>query len=143
MTLRPANAADYDYCERLYLTESKKIVPPDILDIAAISDSLKQRWDCSQVRIITLDRADVGWIQTSVEDDALFLRQLFVEESFQRRGVGTSVMMLLINEATSSGRAMTLGVVKTNPARRLYERLGFRITHEDDRKFYMRLDEQV
>jgi RimJ/RimL family protein N-acetyltransferase len=28
--------------------------------------------------------------------------------------------------------------VKTNPARRLYERLGFRITHEDDRKFYMR-----
>ena len=34
--------------------------------------------------------------------------------------------------------AVTLGVVKTNPARRLYERLGFRITHEDDRKFYMR-----
>jgi ribosomal protein S18 acetylase RimI-like enzyme len=36
------------------------------------------------------------------------------------------------------GQAVTLGVVKTNPALRLYERLGFRVTHEDDRKFYMR-----
>ena len=27
-----------------------------------------------------------------------------------------------------------------NPAHRLYERLGFRVTHEDDRKFYMKLD---
>jgi ribosomal protein S18 acetylase RimI-like enzyme len=31
-----------------------------------------------------------------------------------------------------------LSVVKINPALRLYERLGFRITHEDDRKFYMK-----
>jgi ribosomal protein S18 acetylase RimI-like enzyme len=33
---------------------------------------------------------------------------------------------------------MTLGVVKSNPAKRLYERLGFNVTHEDERKFYMR-----
>jgi len=31
-------------------------------------------------------------------------------------------------------------VVKTNPAQRLYVRLGFRTTHEDERKFYMRRD---
>jgi ribosomal protein S18 acetylase RimI-like enzyme len=33
---------------------------------------------------------------------------------------------------------VTLGVVKTNPAKRLYERLGFRVTNEDERKLYMR-----
>jgi hypothetical protein len=33
---------------------------------------------------------------------------------------------------------MTLAVVKINPAKRLYDRLGFRVAHEDDRKFYMR-----
>jgi ribosomal protein S18 acetylase RimI-like enzyme len=47
-------------------------------------------------------------------------------------------MLRLIDEAAREGRATTLGVVKTNPARRLYERLGFAIDHEDERKFYMR-----
>jgi hypothetical protein len=40
-------------------------------------------------------------------------------------------MHRLINEAADAGRPMTLGVVKTNPARRLYP-------NEDERKFYMR-----
>jgi ribosomal protein S18 acetylase RimI-like enzyme len=47
-------------------------------------------------------------------------------------------MTRLIGEAAQSSQAVTLGVVKTNPALRLYERLGFRITHDDERKFYMR-----
>ena len=34
-------------------------------------------------------------------------------------------------------------MVKTNPALGLYERLAFRITHEDERKFYMRHDCRV
>jgi ribosomal protein S18 acetylase RimI-like enzyme len=41
----------------------------------------------------------------------------------------------LIEEAVRDDRALTLGVVKTNPALRLYERLGFRVTLEDERKF--------
>jgi hypothetical protein len=49
-------------------------------------------------------------------------------------------MNRLIEEATHSSQAVTLGVVKTNPALRLYQRLGFRITHDDDRKYYMRRD---
>jgi ribosomal protein S18 acetylase RimI-like enzyme len=44
----------------------------------------------------------------------------------------------IIEEARRAHKAITLGVVKINPARRLYERLGFRITHEDQHKFYMR-----
>ena len=35
-------------------------------------------------------------------------------------------------------RAVTLGVVKTTPALRLYQRLGCAITHADERKLYMR-----
>jgi hypothetical protein len=47
-------------------------------------------------------------------------------------------MRILIEEAARENKAVTLGVVKTNPARRLYERLGFSVTHEDQYKFYMR-----
>jgi ribosomal protein S18 acetylase RimI-like enzyme len=57
-----------------------------------------------------------------------------------RQRIGTEVMHRLIDEAANAGRAVTLGVVKSNSAKRLYDRLGFRVTHEDDRKFYMRRD---
>ena len=49
----------------------------------------------------------------------------------------------MISEATAFNLAVRLNVVRINPARRLYERMGFRVTHEDDQKFYMRYDADV
>jgi len=61
-----------------------------------------------------------------------------VDAPLRNQGIGTTVMSHLISDAARDGRAITLGVVKSNPALRLYERLGFRHTHEDERKFYLR-----
>jgi ribosomal protein S18 acetylase RimI-like enzyme len=47
------------------------------------------------------------------------------------------------NVKTRASHAALLAVVKINPAVRFYERLGFQITHEDDRKFYMKRDPNV
>jgi len=102
--------------------------------------SFRRQWDAAQVRIITLSGADIGWLQSTTKNDSLFLAQLFVDACFQRRGLGTEVMHRLLAEAASSNQPLTLEVVKTNPAKRLYERLGFRITGEDERKFHMRRD---
>jgi ribosomal protein S18 acetylase RimI-like enzyme len=66
-----------------------------------------------------------------------------VDKSLRRQGIGTELVKGLIKEAASAGRAVALGVVKTNPAVRLYERLGFQTTHDDARKFYMRRDLRV
>jgi ribosomal protein S18 acetylase RimI-like enzyme len=63
-----------------------------------------------------------------------------VDRPFQRRGIGTEVMKGLIGEAGRVNQAMRLNVVKINPAVRLYERLGFQVIREDDRKFYMKRD---
>jgi len=73
----------------------------------------------------------------------LFVGQMFVESRFQRKGIGTQVMKRLISEATAFNLPVRVDVVRINPARRLYERLGFRVTHEDDRKFYMKRDADV
>jgi len=93
--------------------------------------------------LIALDGTDVGWLQAITQDDELFLAQMFVDGPFQRRGIGTEVMKLLIGEANEFNRAVRLNVVRINPARRLCERLGFRVTHEDDRKLYMKRDPDV
>lgn len=136
--LRPARPEDFEYCAALYFAEMEKTIEDLKLDRAAQAAGLRERWQATQVRIITLDGTDIGWLQTMTREGALFLAQLFVERPFQRQGIGTEVMKHLIDEATRAGQAVTLGVVKTNPALHLYRRLGFRITHDDDRKFYMR-----
>ena len=140
ITLRPARAQDFDYCASLYFTGMRRIIQELKLDMAAQVASFRQQWEFLQVRIITFDGADVGWLQSFAQGDAVFLAQLFVDDSLQRQGIGTQVMNCVIGEAKSARQAVTLGVVKINPAFRLYQRLGFRITHEDDRKFYMRRD---
>lgn len=140
MNLRPARSEDFDYCARLYFEGMENIIKELKLDMEAQVAGFRQRWDVTQVRIIILDGTDIGWLQSVVKDDALFLGQLFVDGALRRKGIGTEVVKGLIEEAARAGQALTLGVVKTNPALRLYERLGFRTTHQDERKFYMRRD---
>lgn len=138
--LRPALDHDFAYCRRLYFDETRWIIQELDLDRATQETGFRQQWNSTQVRIIVLDGSDVGWLQTVSKDDELFVAQLFVDSRFQRKGVGTEVMNRLISEAAALNLAVGLSVVRMNPARRLYERLGFRITHEDDRKFYMKRD---
>jgi ribosomal protein S18 acetylase RimI-like enzyme len=58
----------------------------------------------------------------------------------QGKGIGTSVIQDLLHLAEHRSQAVTLAVMKINPAVRLYQRLGFHPTHEDDYKVYMRAD---
>ncbi len=44
---------------------------------------------------------------------------------FRGRGIGTRLLSELIAEAAESGRKLSIHVERDNPARRLYERLGF------------------
>jgi GNAT superfamily N-acetyltransferase len=138
ISFRPARPEDFDYCAKLYFAGMERTIGQLGLDMAAQATSFRQRWDLTQVRIITFDGSDIGWVQSTAQDDVHFLAQLFVDAPFQRQGIGTEAMNCIIAEAAREGRAVTLGVVKANPALRLYERLGFHVTHEDDRKFYMR-----
>lgn len=138
--LRPARPEDFDYCARLYFEGMDNIIKELSLSRDAQVAGLRQRWDAAQVRIITIGGTDIGWLQSFVKDDTLFLGQLFVDSALRRQGIGTKIVQDLIQEAAKVGRAVTLGVVKINPALQLDERLGFRTTHEDERKFYMRRD---
>lgn len=136
LAFRKANPGDFDYCASLYFSWAGDVIRDLSLDMGAQVANFRERWKPAEVRVITLDGSDTGWLQSRDEEGALYLVQLFVEQAVQRQGNGTWVLRRLFDEAST--RPVTLGVVKSNPARFLYERMGFRTTHEDDRKFYMR-----
>ena len=138
IAMRPALNSDFNYCRCLYFSEMKWIIDELHLDLAAQEDGLQQQWNPTQVRIVTLDGADAGWVQTMRQEEALFVGQIIVERRFQRRGIGTEIMTRLISDAAQIGLPLCLSVVKINPVLTLYQRLGFQITHEDALKFYMK-----
>jgi GNAT superfamily N-acetyltransferase len=143
ISLRSAVIQDFEYCERLYFAGMKRIIEELNLDMTAQAVSFREHWELSQVRIIVADSSDAGWLQSTMRSDGLFVGQLFVDGPFQKKGIGTEVMNRLIGEAALLNQPVRLAVVKINPALRLYERLGFRTTHEDDRKFYMRREADI
>jgi ribosomal protein S18 acetylase RimI-like enzyme len=138
ISFRPAEPGDFGYCARLYFAGMEQTIRDLNLDMDAHIADFRRRWNVTEVRIITRSGGDIGWLQSRAEDNALFLAQLFVEPSLQRQGIGTAVMKQLLAEAARADQDVILGVVKTNPALRLYQRLGFRVMHEDERKLYMR-----
>jgi ribosomal protein S18 acetylase RimI-like enzyme len=138
LVLRAARPEDFGFCERTYFEPLHELIKEMGLDEVRRRTSFASRWLLDQVRMILLRDQVVGWVQTATADDAVFVVQLFVDATYQRRGIGTRIMETLIEEAAREDKAITLGVGKTNPAQRLYRRLGFETTHQDERKFYMR-----
>ena len=115
-SLKPARPDDFDYCARLYFEGMEKIIKELKLNMDAQVASFRQQWDVAQVPIITLDGTDIGWLQSFVKDETLFLGQLFVDAALRQQGIGTSVVKGLIEEAARAGRAVTLGKDQSHSA---------------------------
>lgn len=140
VTLRPAVNSDFEACRRTYFAETDWINERLQLDQGEQESMFRKQWRPSQVCIIQADGVDIGWLQTVVSKSEHMLGQIFVDAPFQRKGIGTEVLRRIVEEASRLQLPIRLAVVKFNPSRRLYERLGFKVTHEDERKVYMTRD---
>ena len=80
---------------------------------------------------------DIGWIQVSDVPTGLHLDQLHLIPSWRGRGIGGRLVISLLVRARATRSAVTLDVIRGNPAIRLYQRLGFSIVAADIEKFQM------
>jgi ribosomal protein S18 acetylase RimI-like enzyme len=139
VALRPARAEDYGFALALYVETIKPYTIAFMPWVDAVETArFAKLWAPADTRIITVDGADVGWVEASDTGAELVLKQFYIAPAQQQRGVGTQVMDLLLKEWRSIGRPIVLNVLKNNPARRLYQRLGFATVGETDMKYLMR-----
>jgi GNAT superfamily N-acetyltransferase len=78
-----------------------------------------------------------GVLAVERHPDHLQLMKIFLLPPFQSKGVGTELVRLVIERADNEGLPVRLRVLRVNPAKSLYERLGFVVTHEEPERFFM------
>ena len=131
---RPAVAADRDWlwatkirCLRGYIEETYG---------AWDEDTQSARFDATflpeEMKIVSVDGRDAAFTAVRNEPDAIHLLNLMVAPEFQNRGLGAAILRDLIAEAQARGLPVKLQVMKVNPARRLYERVGFSVVPAEE-----------
>lgn len=84
-----------------------------------------------RAQAVIADGQIVGSIDVAWTVDALHVVRMEMDPDFQSRGIGRAILSDLLVEARQRGLPARLEVFAHNPARRLYERLGFRETGRD------------
>ncbi|MEL4430755.1 GNAT family N-acetyltransferase [Shewanella mangrovisoli] len=104
-------------------------------------------WDEAQIEQMTQELVNldilfeeelVGVVRLSFDIEECWLRDLQVDQCYQNRGIGSIAIAEAERLAKEHGsHILKLKVFKNSPAVHLYKRLGFGLTSEDDRFYYM------
>jgi ribosomal protein S18 acetylase RimI-like enzyme len=95
----------------------------------------KERLMCT--RIIHINGLDIGIIKIVDLPDHFHLQQIQIHPDWSNRGIGSTVITDLIHEAQQKAKPVRLHVLKNNPAKDLYERLGFVVIEEFNHQVMM------
>lgn len=87
--------------------------------------SYATQYPTADYRMIQLDGVRIGRMIVSRTEHEITLVDLSFLSEFCNKGFGTSFIRELQAEAADMGRPICLSVLKSSPAKTLYERLGF------------------
>ena len=136
IALRPAAAADRDFLFRLYASTREEELapvrwPPGMKEtflrqqFEARARDYESRSNAGENLIVLGDGQPVGQLWVERSHGELRLLDVALMPEHRGAGLGTSLLTQLLNEAREHKVPVRLHVLSHNPARRLYERLGF------------------
>lgn len=136
MLFRQATASDRDFCWQLHRQTMRQYVEATW----GWDEAVQRRWfdeafDPGLTRVIVVDGEAVGAIRLDGSGVPVRLLSIAIRPEHQRRGHGTAVISRVLQEA--AGTPVWLQVLKVNPARALYERLGFVTVGETETHWQM------
>ena len=92
------------------------------------------------MRILIKDGKDIGVTTFYEENNQYVVGLIMIHPEYQGEGLGSKIIKEYIDLAKKSNKKIKIKVYKENPAKRLYERLGFEIYNEDDTHLYLSID---
>jgi N-acetylglutamate synthase-like GNAT family acetyltransferase len=89
---------------------------------------MRQHLEAGSLHVIERDGAVLGCLGLYDRGAQMELHSFFLEPALQGKGLGAAIFVAL--RAQYPGRAWWIEVLKESPARRFWERQGFRLTGE-------------
>ena len=95
------------------------------MQFAAQRRGYSEQYPEAQDHIVTVADLDVGRILVWRTQAQIRIVDVCLLPECRGAGIGSALLGMLQEESAREGKPLRLSVLKTNPARRLYERLGF------------------
>ena len=138
VSLRPIQEYDREFLFRVYAStrrEELAVVGWSQADedaflrmqFAAQHQYYQEHYQGADFSVILACNLPVGRLYVAVWDSEIRIIDISILGEYRDQGIGSSLLLGLKEKAQESGCGLTIHVEKMNPARRLYERLGFRI----------------
>ena len=89
------------------------------------------RYPAARSELVLLDGVPIGYWCVARDEEAIILVDVALLPAHSGAGVGGRLLKGLLAEADAAGLSVLAHVEKTNPARRLYARLGFDAVADD------------
>jgi ribosomal protein S18 acetylase RimI-like enzyme len=100
-------------------------------------NGMQEDFNASLFEIISTQEKDIGVISIIDHKNAFFINYLAILPDFQRRGLGRQMLHTVMNRAAKQNIPVKLHVIRINPAKAFYEKLGFQVVGNDKYSFFM------
>ncbi len=88
-------------------------------------------------KIIQDGAVDIGRLSVKEFSDHILFDAIHLLPDYQGRGIGTLLLQDVLMQAKGRQLPVRLILLRSNPAKQLYERLGFMVHDEDVERYYM------
>jgi GNAT superfamily N-acetyltransferase len=141
IALRPTSAADESFLARLYAsTREQELALTNWSDeqktmfcrmqFNAQTTDYQRNYPDASFDIIERDGVAAGRLLVLRADEKIHVIDIALLPEHRGTGIGTKFLRELQAEAKAAGKPLSIHVEQFNPARRLYERLGFQQIEE-------------
>lgn len=143
ISYRKAVAADADFVFRVVEATMREYNEKQwgAFDVEGNKKTIAERIAAGTFDVICFEGEDIGVLRVQRHESHIQLDQLFILPSHQNRGIGARIVRRLAREAREAGKPLRLRVLEVNPARKFYEREGFRVVATTPGRLHMELRE--
>jgi ribosomal protein S18 acetylase RimI-like enzyme len=149
ITFRLISPADEDFLRAVYAsTRMDELVPLGwdeeqkhaflSMQFAAQHTYYQKQFPHAAFQLILLDHRPIGRLYVDRRGNEIRLLDITLVPEHRNAGIGTTLLKDLLAEAARLGKPVRLHVKPSNPARRLYQRLGFHL--REDQGVYLLME---